>query len=171
MKCSREGCDRKSRSRGLCHAHYESARLAGQFSPLEPVDTAVCKGCDAPAASRRMCHACHAKRMREWTAKNPGRSSRRAAARRFSVSLERYDEMLASPCWLCGLPLEELVNGRRPSIDHDRSCCPGRESCGNCVRGATHAACNLIIGMAKESPELLEGIARSLRVYLQGQGA
>jgi hypothetical protein len=45
-------------------------------------------------------------------------------------------------CDLCGDVLE-LFEAR---VDHDHACCPGRQSCGECVRGFVHHSCNIGIG-------------------------
>lgn len=50
-------------------------------------------------------------------------------------------------CDLCGDPLEihEVV------VDHDHACCPGRQSCGRCVRGYVHHSCNVALGAGEHA--------------------
>lgn len=57
----------------------------------------------------------------------------------------RYAEMLESQngtCAVCGIQ----PSGRRLSVDHDHVCCPGKKSCGECVRGLLCTACNFAVG-------------------------
>lgn len=44
-------------------------------------------------------------------------------------------------------------------VDHDRSCCPGRKSCGQCVRALLCPGCNVGLGFFRDNPARLRGIA------------
>lgn len=41
------------------------------------------------------------------------------------------------------------------STDHDHACCPGRRSCGKCIRDILCSRCNVGVGMLLEDPEIL----------------
>jgi len=45
--------------------------------------------------------------------------------------------------------------GRYLCVDHDHACCPGKKSCGKCLRGLLCTACNLAIGYLRDDPERL----------------
>lgn len=66
-------------------------------------------------------------------------------------------------CCYCRRPLSP-AGGREVVVDHDHTCCGPRKSCSACQRGLACAACNKIIGLAYEDPEVLETIAASLRI-------
>jgi len=61
----------------------------------------------------------------------------------YKMTLDEYDAILESQgghCALCPKTPEE--DGRRLSVDHDHACCPGRETCGKCIRGLLCYICN-----------------------------
>ena len=61
--------------------------------------------------------------------------------RRHKYKFDTKDELRFQTllnCDFCGLPL----NGETPHVDHDHSCCDGKNSCGRCRRGFVHGICN-----------------------------
>lgn len=48
-------------------------------------------------------------------------------------------------------------------IDHDHSCCPGRNTCGKCVRGLLCQTCNHALGFLEK-----KGWVESAHAYLRG---
>ena len=71
----------------------------------------------------------------------------------------------ARGCAICG-SAETKGQGSKHgqfSVDHDHSCCPDRtKSCGKCVRGLLCNHCNVILGFAKDNPDLLIAAAAYL---------
>lgn len=49
-------------------------------------------------------------------------------------------------------------------VDHDHECCPGRRSCGGCVRGLLCRNCNSMIGFAKDQVDILENAITYLKL-------
>lgn len=78
----------------------------------------------------------------------------RAVKRKFGLTRDEYEYLYREGCWLCGQP---FVGTTRPHVDHNHVT--------HEVRGLAHPNCNVIIGMAKEVPELLRRIATSLEQY------
>lgn len=61
-------------------------------------------------------------------------------------------------CYLCRLPFGTAI----PLIDHDHACCPPLKSCSVCRRGLACNRCNILIGHAADSVDLLRRIADNL---------
>jgi hypothetical protein len=107
----------------------------------------------------RVCAEQRAKRK-----ENPLRFKAYDLKKRFGLTLERFNEMLASQqskCAGCGTDAEDT----KWCVDHDHKCCPGRKSCGKCLRGILCSNCNRALGLAKDSAEAL----RSLADYLESR--
>lgn len=101
-----------------------------------------------------------------WRDRNPEKlaaSLRKQGLRRYyGLTPEQYQSMLdgqGGVCAICG----GTEKRRNLDVDHDRSCCPGRNSCGECVRGLLCNACNMGLGKFGSDPERLEAAARYLR--------
>lgn len=67
-----------------------------------------------------------------------------------------YDNLILVQHGLCPICEEELPEYdcddamKAPHIDHDHSCCPGKESCGLCIRGVLHAQCNRFLALVEK---------------------
>jgi hypothetical protein len=80
----------------------------------------------------------------------------------YKMTVADYERMLAvqdGRCAACGdLP----SGGIRLAVDHDHACCPGKESCGKCVRALLCQSCNGAAGLLRDSPDR----AMALAAYL-----
>lgn len=108
----------------------------------------------------------HKQQCRRWRKENPDAVKvigRRGDLKRiYSITPEIYDKLLTSQggvCAICGKP---KVN-KNLAIDHDHSCCPGKKSCGKCIRGLLCLLCNRALAQFGDN---LEGVLRAVK-YLE----
>lgn len=94
----------------------------------------------------------------------------------YNITLEQYLEMYEKQdgkCAVCGEEEVEVHHAtgerRRLAVDHDHNCCPGRESCGRCIRGLLCNACNRGLGLLNDSVERLERAIGYLDKYEYSQ--
>jgi len=75
---------------------------------------------------------------------------------RYKLGRAEYEEILLTQgggCAICGIT---DPGKRRFHVDHDHECCPTEYSCcGQCIRGLLCISCNLMLGSAKDDPEVL----------------
>lgn len=81
----------------------------------------------------------------------------------YTLTPEIYDGMLEKqPACPCGASF----SNNTPRVDHNHKCCPGRNSCGKCIRGFLCNRCNLVLGLLEENPDLLpQYLLKYLRQY------
>jgi hypothetical protein len=123
------------------------------------------------------CRPCANERQSAWRAANPEKARAYARANyrkhaeharryakgaypgrrlaRYGLTAEAYDEMLIAQGNRCAICRTDKPGGRGSwHIDHDHSCCGGRGSCGECVRGILCYACNSSLGYIKDDPSI-----------------
>lgn len=81
---------------------------------------------------------------------------------KFGLSLAQWDMLLieqAGRCYLCQDPLSP----DHVHIDHEHACCPGKKSCGRCIRGLACRWCNQGVGQFRDDPERMRRAANALQ--------
>lgn len=127
---------------------------------------------------RAKCNPCHREYKRQRYESRDGEVQRAAKARRYATPegrakildqqhKSRYgithaerDALLAAQgggCAICGVTEPP---GRGWCTDHDRSCCPGDGSCGECIRGVLCCNCNCAIGQFFDDVERISSAIR-----------
>ena len=92
----------------------------------------------------------------DYLIKNPDKRLK-YSLKRFNITVEQYNRILLSQnsnCGICGI--NQSVLKQRLSVDHDHNCCTGALSCGKCIRGLLCRDCNLMLGHAKDSTEIIK---------------
>jgi hypothetical protein len=111
---------------------------------------------------------------KKWYQENKEHQADRMMRRRVNLTLEQYSEILhqqGGGCAICGATESRKGNQVvRFSVDHDRSCCPGDDSCGRCVRGLLCSHCNLGIGHLRDDINLLESAITYLKEHRENAG-
>lgn len=140
-ECSVPSCERSAYAHTYCRLHWKRFYKHGDPKATVPAREVVrgregCKvdGCEKPHRSIGLC------------------SSHASSAHSYKLTAEQYAAMMRQPCAICGY--RENLN-----IDHDHSCCPGKRSCGKCVRGVLCLNCNYGVGAANDDPEELRRVA------------
>lgn len=187
-KCARPQCEKRAKSKLLCQTHYNRLLKGIPMDKSLPHRNKGCEckadGCTKPARSRGWC-ATHALRVqkgqdvqarvkaRSWAgikckiepcdvqAKSLGYCGAHYAAfsRYGQPGLDALQKYAADGCAMCG---RAEADAGKPAVDHDHSCCPGREVCGRCVRGALCMKCNLSLGWLEDL-----GLMKKAASYLQ----
>lgn len=84
--------------------------------------------------------------------------------RQYKLTPDSYDAILASQGGVCSICKTPPV-GKRLSVDHDHSCCPGEITCGKCVRGLLCDNCNWWLGLIDDDLGRLTEAENYLRRY------
>jgi hypothetical protein len=81
---------------------------------------------------------------------------------KYTLTEEDYAELLASQNGKCAVCLTVPPDGNPRNgfhVDHDHACCPGRRSCGRCVRGLLCGECNRALGMLHDDSVRIRALA------------
>ena len=132
-----------------------SAKKPGTSSTTTGQSTIIGKQCkDCGSGTRKLttpgprCATCH--RDRRTTVQ----LARRLAyvAKQYGLTPEQYTalwEAQEGKCYIC-------KRNRASCVDHDHKCCPGKTSCGKCVRGLLCNPCNKgVLGHLRDNVQSL----------------
>lgn len=149
--CQVEGCDRPLLAKSMCNMHYKRVARNGSTEKLERV---------SPTFTHRICTACGIEKEIEFFYKRgtgfaaeckPCYGIRQRGAtllRKFGLTLEQYDEMLAAQDGCCSIcKSDATIEGHSFDVDHDHK--TGK------VRGILCRTCNLMLGAGKDDPDIL----------------
>lgn len=104
------------------------------------------KPLSAFSRNKWICRPCAVQEARERREKDPLASRRSYLKSHYGLTLERYDEILEQQgggCAICGAK----AGKQSLHVDHDHRCCPGKKTCGNCIRGILCYGCNTRIAL------------------------
>lgn len=82
--------------------------------------------------------------------------------RLFNLAPGEYAARLESQGGVCAICQRATGRTKALAVDHDHRCCPGRTSCGACVRGLLCGPCNQLVGRYG-----VEALSRAI-TYLRG---
>lgn len=157
-------CTRCGEVKSLEDFHRASAARGGRQTRCKKCAIEVAKADYAENREQRKA------RVTQWRAENKPKvhtyQHRAALKSKFGITLEAYTERLVSQgnkCAICGAT--EPGRGKRVfSVDHDHRCCPGKITCGKCIRGLLCCSCNDGLGRFMDNPNFLIAAAAYLRL-------
>jgi hypothetical protein len=166
--CRAEGCPNMRRDRQAakyCQDHATS--IDYELRKTVPfTTTGVCLACDRTVTQRRAIGVYRSLLL--CPAHRHLRDLFNSWRHRYNLDDDQIRGLVCKPrCWVDGGDLtwrfENWAKSRAARgnvhVDHDHRCCPGDYSCGRCVRGLTHEACNRRLGQVEAMLEEL-GIER-----------
>jgi len=112
----------------------------------------------ARSGFQSLCRDCHHRQPESVVAQR-----RRWRLRKYKMSEESYNALLAEQGGVCAMCHKPPTENGFLAVDHDHACCPGKKSCGKCIRGLLHFECNTLLGLARDSVERLEQAAQYLK--------
>jgi hypothetical protein len=95
---------------------------------------------------RNQCQECSLKHLkdRRWKPEAKARRKNSDLIYQYNITSETYAQMLEGQGGVCLGCEDPPEPGKLLCVDHDHDCCPGKKSCGKCVRGLLCGPCNLL---------------------------
>lgn len=143
--CEVIGCGRPRSGKTWCKTHYNRVKAGEDPSALGPIN--------------------HQRKTLKG-----GRDNRDKTLWQYRLTVQEYEAILMNQNGLCAICKTNEPGGRWNiwNVDHDHKCCPGKKSCGKCVRGLLCQTCNVILGMLEDQNLDPKLYAVSINRYLEG---
>ncbi len=103
------------------------------------------------------CKPCNNARAKKWYKDNPDRGKHNRLKKHYGISFSKYLEMLKdqnNKCLICNC---ELLQDKNTCIDHCHTT--------NKVRGVLCTNCNILLGQARDSVDILKSAQTYLEKY------
>lgn len=71
----------------------------------------------------------------------------------YGITVEQYNAMFVAQGGVCAKCRHACKTGKHLCVDHDHACCPGKRSCGGCVRALLCSSCNQMVGIYEKHAE------------------
>lgn len=172
-QCQGPECDKPSSRVGYCPGHARQHYSGRPLTPLAPRKPGgIHSACIRDAKGAKRCTRCGV-----WQSEDnfyrahsePDQltpncrtchadTARVKKYRGYGLTPERYAALLLEQGGTCAICRKQCSRGEL-SVDHDHECCPGKSSCGGCVRGLLCRACNYALGLVGDDPEVLRAAA------------
>lgn len=82
--------------------------------------------------------------------------------RKYGMNFADFEVRMAAQDGVCVICANPCRRNPQLSVDHNHKCCPGKSSCGDCVRGLLCDDCNTGIAKFNDNPERLRKAAEYL---------
>lgn len=90
---------------------------------------------------------------------------------RYGITKEQYDAMMFNQNFSCAVCREPFSDKLKPNVDHDHNCCPGKVTCGECVRGILCSGCNAFAGLIETRFSIHEAMFTYLHLHLESKNS
>lgn len=161
--CSFIGCLNTHHAKGYCSGHYSQIQRGVKLTRLQPRRSPK-DVLYRNSFGDKQCVTCSEwKPVNEYQKEPRTGDKLRASCRecvnlitrlyKYNISLTELHELLETQdygCAICRVGLHPTAH-----IDHNHACCPGKGSCGKCVRGILCNSCNTALGSLREDPEII----------------
>lgn len=129
---------------------------------------------EAPVSDLIQCtRCCEPKPHDDFDSEPKGKNGKKSMCRRCRANVQRerlygindhdYQMLIDAQCGTCAICDTPFTDTNTPQVDHDHSCCPGKSSCGRCVRGLLCRRCNKAIGAFEDDVDLLRASVEYLK--------
>jgi Recombination endonuclease VII len=125
----------------------------------------LCEKGHSKKAGEAHCKICSAATSRKWTRENPEKRRAIKLKCQYNTTPEAVQDKLVeqnNACDICKLPFSA---DNLPCMDHDHACCPGKDSCGKCLRSFLCSTCNFAIGALRDNVKLLGAAIQYLKKW------
>jgi hypothetical protein len=140
-------------------------RFLQSHNSLRGTHVKICKRGHPRVEGELKCRVCRAKAVRNWNKNNPEKVKALHLKFKFKIIPEKFAAKLEKQNNACDICHLEFSSENLPCMDHNRKCCSGDRSCGECLRSLLCSRCNAGIGSLLDSTIILESAIQYLKKW------